>query len=35
VDGLLHSGAFKVEAFETQIKGFDDQYALWRVMGQV
>jgi len=35
VDALLHSGAISVELFETQIKGFDDQFALWRVMGQL
>ncbi|MBA3871264.1 MAG: hypothetical protein H0X30_19135 [Anaerolineae bacterium] len=34
VDGLLHSGAFNAEVFETQIKGFDDQFALYRVSGQ-
>jgi len=34
VDALLHSGAFNAEVFETQIKGFDDQFALWRIMGQ-
>jgi class 3 adenylate cyclase len=33
VDGLLHSGSFSAEVFETQIKGFDDQFALYRVMG--
>ena len=35
VDGLLHSGAFNTEVFETQLKGFDDQAALWRVKGMV
>ncbi len=34
VDALLHSGSFNAEVFETQIKGFDDQFALWRVMGK-
>ncbi|MBI1281543.1 MAG: hypothetical protein GC179_25680 [Anaerolineaceae bacterium] len=34
VDALLHSGSYNAEVFETQIKGFDDQFALWRVMGQ-
>ncbi len=33
VDALLHSGAFNAELFETQLKGFDDQFELWRVMG--
>ncbi len=35
VDGLLHSGAFNAEVFETQIKGFDDLFALWHVTGQI
>ncbi len=34
VDALLHSGLYNAEVFETQIKGFDDQFALWRVMGK-
>lgn len=33
VDALLHSGGFNAELFETQLKGFDDQFELWRVMG--
>ncbi len=34
VDALLHSGSFNADVFETQLKGFDDQDALWRVAGQ-
>ncbi len=35
VDALLHSSSFQAAVFETQIKGFDDQFALWRVMGKI
>ncbi len=31
VSDLLETGGYPVEPFETQLKGFDDHFALWRV----
>ncbi len=35
VAALLYSGELVGDLFETQLKGFDNQDALWRVMGQM